>query len=278
MSATRLLLLALLLPCALSACENVSDQASVSDITAAQETEQYDDVIRAPGQALQGTPDRREPQLIQRANLSLRVDNYAEAAAAVPRIVGTFDAYLAGEQERRHSYRVSNTYTIRVASAQFDSLLTALGVLADEYESRTISVDDVSEEFIDLEARLNARRAVEARYTELLARARNVDEVLSVQARLAEVREEIERAEGRFRYLQDRVAMSTVELTLFEESAAGLASGPGFFRRLATAFGTGWEVLLEGLIVIVAAWPFWVLLLLALLGRRAWRQRNASVS
>ena len=223
---------------------------------------------------VQDTSGRRAPVLIRRAELFLRVRDYAEAAAEVPRIVGRFDAYLAGEQEYRHSYRVSNTYTIRVASAQFDSLLAALDTLAVAVEQRTINVDDVTEEFVDAEARLRARRAVEAQYLQLLGRANDVEDVLAFQSQLAQVREEIERAEGRLRFLQNRVAMSTISLTIFDESPAGFASGPGFLRRIGDAFAGGWDTLLESVVVVVALWPLWLLVALVLLARRLWRQRN----
>ena len=217
---------------------------------------------------------RRAPILLRTADLTFRVGDYPEAAAAVPRIVGQFDAYLAGEEENRSSYRVSNTYTIRVASVQFDSLLTALTALADDVEHRSISVTDVTEEFVDVEARLRARRAVEAQYVALLERAADVEDVVAVQEKLAQVREEIERAEGRLRYLRDRAAMSTVRLTLFEESPTGIASGPGFFDRLGDAFADGWDVFLGLLVGMVALWPLWLIVGLAIWGWRVWRRRH----
>ncbi len=217
------------------------------------------------------TARRRAPILIRRATLSLRVDDYVEASGAVPGIVGRFDAYLAGEQESRQSYRVSNTYTIRVAAAEFDSLMAALTDLADEVDSRSITVDDVTEEFVDVEGRLRARRAVEAQYVTLLARANDVEEVLAVQTALARVREEIESAEGRLRFLRDRAALSTITLTLYEESPTGISQGPGFFSRLARGFADGWETFLGFLVGVVTLWPFWLVLGAAVWAFRRWR-------
>ena len=203
----------------------------------------------------------------------MRVDDYAETAATLPALVGQFDAYLAGERERRDAYRVSNTYTVRVAAAQFDALLAALTGLAEEVEARTVTVDDVTEEFVDLEARLRARRAVEDRYVALLGRADKVTDVIAVQQQLAQVREEIERAEGRMRYLTDRASMSTVEVTLYETTPAGLAGGPSFFHRLGDAFGGGWRAPLALVVGAVAVWPLWIALGLGALAYNRWRRR-----
>ena len=231
-----------------------------------------------PVRTVQDTTARQAPVLIRRASLDLRVDDYDEASAAVPGIVGRFDAYLAGEEESRQPYRVSNTYTIRVAAPAFDSLMAALVGLADEVDGRRVSVDDVTEEFVDTAARLEARRAVEARYVALLGRASSVEEVLQVQRALAEVREEIESAEGRLRWLRDRAAMSTVTLTLYEASPTGLASGPGFFARIGGAVGDGWELLLGLLVGAVTVWPLWLLVGVAAWALRGWRRRRRAVA
>lgn len=272
----RLLLLAAL-AVGLAACQGDASYAPAPTteslaLEQAPETDASADMA-PPSQPVQA-PSRRTPVLLRTADLTFRVGDYPEAAAAIPRIVRQFDAYLAGEEESRSSYRVSNTFTIRVASAQFDSLLTALAALADDVEHRSISVTDVTEEFVDVEARLRARRAVEAQYVALLGRAADVEDVVAVQEKLAQVREEIERAEGRLRYLRDRAAMSTVRLTLFEESPTGIASGPGFFDRLGNAFGDGWDTFLGLLVGMVTLWPLWLIAGLALWGWRAWRRRN----
>lgn len=217
---------------------------------------------------------RRAPVLIRRAELTLRVDDYAEATGAVPGIVDRFDAYLAGEDASQSGNQVRNTFTVRVAAAQFDSLLAALTDLADVVEGRSISVDDVTEEYVDVEGRLRARRAVEAQYVTLLARASDVEEVLAVQQALAEVREEIESAEGRLRFLRDRAAMSTITLTLYETSPTGLSTGPGFFRRTGDAFADGWRAFVDVLVGLVALWPLALVLALGVLGVRRWRRRH----
>src|SRR5690606_33897713 len=128
----------------------------------------------------------------------------------------------------------------------------------------------------DLEARLRARRAVAERLTELLARADTVEEILAVQTQLAQVQEEIASAEGQLRYLRNQVALSTITLTIFEESATGVASGSPFFTRIGDAFAVGWEGVQELAVGLVALWPLWALLaLLVPLYRRHVRHRAA---
>ncbi|MEO1075095.1 MAG: DUF4349 domain-containing protein, partial [Bacteroidota bacterium] len=166
-----------------------------------------------------------ERQLIKTGRLSLRVDDYDEAVGALRDTVARFDAYLAGEQEQRRTYRIENTVTVRVRAAEFDAMVAALASIARTVESRSIDVQDVTEEFVDVEARLRSRRAAEERYLAILQQADDVNDVLAVQRQLDQVREEIERVEGRLRFLRDRVGFSTLTVTLFEETEYALTEG-----------------------------------------------------
>jgi hypothetical protein len=73
-----------------------------------------------------------------------------------------------------------------------------------------VQAEDVTEEFRDLEVRLKSARAVQARLTELLAKAAKVEESIAIERELDRVSGEIERIEGRIKYLKDRAAFSTI--------------------------------------------------------------------
>ncbi|MEM8556351.1 MAG: DUF4349 domain-containing protein [Bacteroidota bacterium] len=224
--------------------------------------------------AQQPSPSRIERQLIKTGRLSLRVDDYDDAIAALRDSVARFEAYLAGEQEQRRTYRIENTVTVRVAAADFDAMVEALTSLARTVESRSVNVQDVTEEFVDVQARLRSRRAAEERYLAILQQASDLNDVLAVQRQLDQVREEIERVEGRLRYLRDRVGFGTLTVTLFEETEYALTEGPGFFSQVADAFVDGWRALLDFVLVALALWPFVMLLVGSVWLYRRWRRRN----
>ncbi len=225
----------------------------------------------APSQAADTAAVERK--LIRRANVRLRVDDYAEARAAVAALAERFGAYVGGENERRYGGRVENTLTLRVEAERFEELMGALlGV--GEVEARAVDTEDVTRQYVDLAARLRARRAVEARYAELLARANSVEDVLAVERQLAQVREEIESATGQLRYLRNQVALSTITLTLVEESVGGLAAGPGFRTRIGRAFEAGWAGVQALVVGFVGLWPLWLLVLLTLPFVRRYERRR----
>ncbi len=255
----RLLLLALVLaacqsqaPESASASETALIQVNAADLPAQEEL----GLTSAPPPGPEPAAARNR-RLIRRAEIGLRVRDYASARAEVDGLARRFGAYVGGENEGRSDTEIRNRLTLRVPAERFEPLLAALVGVGDGVEYRTITADDVTEQWVDLEARLRARRAVEARYQEILARANTVEEVLAVEARLGETREAIEAAEGRLRYLRDQVGLSTITLVLTQRTATALA-GPGFFGRLGDAFRNGWNGLTEATLTFAALWPLWL--------------------
>lgn len=206
--------------------------------------------------AQQATPAQlAEQKLIKTAHLGLAVDDYAAAMDSVRRTVVRFEAYLGGENEQRGTYRIENTFTVRVAPDQFDALLVALADIADQVDYRRVTVQDVTEQYVDTEARLRSQQAAEAQYLAILERSGSIEEVLAVQRRLDEVREEIERSQGRLRYLDNQIGLSTVTVSLYQQTDYSLAASPGFFSQVGDALADGWRGVLAFVIAVAALWP-----------------------
>ncbi len=276
----------LFLALALAGCNASPDRSMEAPSMAGEAFDRADESAPSPAPttpaAFQADADDVAPDdpaarhLIRRATLRLRVDDYPDARAEVAALAERFDAYIGGEEERRYPGRIENTLTLRVEAARFEALMEALVALGDEVDARTVAVEDVTRQYVDLEARLAARRAVADRLTTLLARANSVTDVLAVQTQLAEVQEEIEAAEAQLRYLRNQVALSTITLTLFEESSTGVLAGPSFVSRLGRAFAAGWDGVIEVLVGVVVLWPLWVLGVAAVLLYRRLRRRKAA--
>jgi hypothetical protein len=105
-----------------------------------------------------------------------------------------------------------------VPAARFDELVRGLDPIG-RVEAVNVHTEDVGEEYVDVAARVANSRRLEERLVQLLAtRTGRLDDVLAVERELARVREEIERSEGRLRYLRTRAAMSTLTVTVHEPS------------------------------------------------------------
>ena len=157
---------------------------------------------------------------------------------------------------------------VRVPSAQFDKAINEIIKTGSQIIYQKTSGKDVTEEFVDLEARLRAKHALENQYLEIMKRASKISDVLEVQEKLTDVRTEIERMEGRRRYLDNQASLSTINITLQSPAAIVAATQNGFWRSIKNSFGDGVDeavgIVLSVIHFVIVALPVFVLVILPL--------------
>jgi hypothetical protein len=173
--------------------------------------------------------------------------------------VKTHQGYLADDREQRNPNTLEQAMTIRVPSEEFDELLADVSSGVTHFDKREIRAIDVTEEFVDVEARLKTKKETEARYRELLTQAKSVEEILKIEEQIDKLRAEIESTEGRLRLMKDRESYSTLSVSFYESSA----KAAGFGNRVFGNFLLGWQTVVEFTIAVVVIWP---LIFLASLG------------
>lgn len=154
--------------------------------------------------------------LIRNGNARLEVRAVDSAITTLRAVAQQFGGEIGNiSVNSRERYREAQV-ELRVPSESFDAALAALDSLG-KVEAVGVTATDVGEEYVDLGIRMANSRRLEQRLTELLStRTGKLDEILAVERELARVRSEIERHEGRVRYLEARVAMSTIAIALHE--------------------------------------------------------------
>jgi hypothetical protein len=237
----------------------------------------------------QQRPVQAERRIIRNADLNLESDVPEETQKKIAEIVEDRGGFVVESQQSssdiRSGQRDTVTMTVRVPADKFSESLDEIRKAAGRVLVETIKGQDVTEEFIDIEARLKAKRALEDQFMEIMKRSNTVADALNVQRQLAEVRGEIEKIEGRKRFLENQASLSTIRLRI-QTPAALSASGSGFFYRLTESVGMGFDAALTfvlGLVtVLIAIIPFVLLILLPLylliryLWRKARRRRTAA--
>ena len=206
------------------------------------------------------TPVKIAEKIKKTANIDISVDDYKVARAAIEKIVKKGTSYIVGENEQNSTYSISNTMIIRVTNKDFDGMVGSLSAVASHVNSKNISLEDVTAQFVDITARLKTKKEVEKRYLDLLQKAVKVTDILEVEAQLRVIREEIEAKEGELKYLNDQVDYSTINLSLHQNFEYVPQDEPGFFGRMGHAFGNGWNGFLSFLIGIAYTWPLWLIL------------------
>src|SRR5690348_734623 len=155
--------------------------------------------------------------VIRTGQTSIEVDTLERAVAEVRLLAARVGGYVANTtmQTGRGQLRAA-TLEVKIPADRFDDGLGGLAGLG-KLESVNVNAEDVGEEFTDVSARMTNARRLEGRLIELLAtRTGKLKDVLDVEHELARVREEIERYEGRLRYLRAHTAMSTLSIYIHE--------------------------------------------------------------
>ena len=184
-----------------------------------------------------------ERKIVKTGNISLEVEDVAKAMDEVAEVADELGGYVVSSHKYERKKGISGSVTIRVPADRFDEAFERLRQLAINVPQESTEARDVTEEYVDLQARLRNLEATEAQYLALLEKATTVEEMLKVQQALSNVREEIERIEGRMKYLERTSDMSLIEVSLEETKAlAEPWSASNAFRsavRGLTTFGRG---------------------------------------
>lgn len=238
------------------------------------------------GQSQESQQAAVERKIIRDADINLEVASPAEGQRKLASIAEAHGGFVVTSESRlqEDASRDSQpleivTVQLRVPAPRFDAALGEIRAVGTRVRAEKQTGKDVTEEFIDLDARLRTQRALEAQFLEIMKRAAKVSEALEVQSQLAVVRTEIERVEGRRRFLENQAALSTINATLQTPAALVSVNTSGFFYGVKSAFGDGIDIaamLILGIIRFgIALLPvlLFVVLPLALLWRYLLRPR-----
>ncbi|HEX6574155.1 MAG TPA: DUF4349 domain-containing protein [Gemmatimonadaceae bacterium] len=165
--------------------------------------------------------------LIRTGGASIEVRELDPAIMMVRQLATQLGGYVANSSITGGRDQIrSATLELKIPAARYDQAVGGLGAIG-KVESVNTNVEDVGEEYVDIDARVANAKRLEERLVNLLAtRTGKLEDVLAVERELARVREEIERYDGRLRYLRTRAAVSTLTITV-HEPAPILGQNPG---------------------------------------------------
>jgi hypothetical protein len=240
--------------------------------------------LAASPQAARAAVPEVGPQIVQTATVRLavargRFDEVVDEARSVATGLGGFVVSSSASQGVGQRL-VRGTLVLRIPARSYAEAMRSLAALG-RVEARTENGQDVSQEFVDLRARVRQLQAVESQLLELLDRANSVGAALAVQEQLSQVQLELEQARGRLQFLDDQVTFATISLGIHERVAPVAKGGDGRFGIV-----DAWSKAADGFLAVLG-WTFVVLataapvvLVLALaflLGRAAWRRSLPSL-
>ncbi|MFI9813094.1 DUF4349 domain-containing protein [Saccharothrix variisporea] len=235
--------------------------------------------VEPPGKAVE-TPKAEQPptagadrMLVRTAAVELRTADVTTVLGQVKDVALDKGGYPAQE----NSTQTKGTVTLRVPGDRLDAVLKDLRALPDtEVARQELKSEDVTEQVVDVEARLANQRASVERVRGLLERAGSTSEITQIEAELTKRQSELESLQRRYDTLKSQVAMSTLTVTVTQKSSVPVArdEDPTFL----SALGGGWDALVGAvswvLVVLGAVLPFAVVLGVPVVAYLVWRRNR----
>ena len=223
------------------------------------------------------TAEVQDQKIIKSASLAFETQELDATHRKILQLAQQYKGIVQEDNSGKSYDRIYRNIIIRIPSENFQKIVDGISDGVKYFDRREISRQDVTEEFVDIEARLKAKRELEKRYLELLRQAKNVKEMLEIERELSLIREEIEAKQGRLQYLQSRVSMSTIAIEFYKTTAeTGVTVSYG--QKIKNALLGGWEGVSVFFLGLLYLWPFFLIGLLIILFIRFYVKKKKRIN
>ena len=215
-------------------------------------------------------------KIVKTAEIGIRAERVRDSAAQAQQVAAQFGGSVLSSQIVRGDGFVHADLVLLVPSPEFEKALDELRGLGKEVTTDTVRGEDVTEEFVDLESRERNLLAAEQSLLELYDRAQSVNDALTIERELTNIRDQIEQVQGRIQYLEQRTASSQIALSIQPVTHAA-SPQPSWHptRVVAQAWNASLGVLQALATVILSAVVFgWWLTPVLVAGFVWWRRRG----
>jgi hypothetical protein len=193
-----------------------STGASAPEASARMIKGQTEDSSLSKADNAQAASEAIERKIIRNGKLTIETDSPTSGQSKITSIAESLGGFVITSEFKQGGTSASESViiTVRVPATQFNEALEKIRTTGNQVLDENVTGQDVTEEFLDLEARIKTKKALEAQFLEIMKQAKNVSDALEVQTEISNVRTEIERMEGRKRFLQNQASLSTITITL----------------------------------------------------------------
>lgn len=217
----------------------------------------------------QTQPTVTERKIIRNADLQLEANAPEETQQKIAAIAESKGGFVIESTQSSSDVKVTTrdvvSMTVRVPAEKFNEALDEIRQSGNRVIMETVKGQDVTEEFVDIEARLKAKKALEEQFIEIMKRSNSVADALNVQRELANVRGEIEQIEGRKRFLENQSSLSTIKIRI-QTPTAFSANSSGFLYQMRQAMSSGFSFALNFILVLITLFigllPFLIFIVL----------------
>ncbi|MCF7568725.1 DUF4349 domain-containing protein [Sabulilitoribacter arenilitoris] len=222
---------------------------------------------------ISSSPQAIKQQIIKESYLHFETQNLDKTYNQIKQFIIQNKGFIQDDQSNKSYSRITRSLTIRIPINNFQKTIDSISNRVEFFDTKRVSSKDVTEEFIDLEARLKAKQTLEKRYLELLSKAKNVKEILEIEKELSKIREEIEAKQGRLKYLTNKVALSTLNIEFYKHTAESRVT-ISYGTKMWNAIKSGFNGLSMFFIGILHIWPFIIILIILFFLIKKWLKKK----
>ncbi len=211
-------------------------------------------------------PDVLNRMIIKTGTMNLETEKYDETINQINDYVKKAGGFITNSSSQVNaSGKKQGAITIRITSDKYDMMIKDMSNFGKVLNSQ-INGNDVTSEYIDLQARMTTQAELEKRLLSLLnEKTAKLVDVVEVEEKLSSVRQNIEQSQGRMKYLKNQSDFSTLTVSVYEPSLMITSSGGGFFYEIERGFSKGlkgFTEVLSGMITFfIALMPVVILIL-----------------
>jgi DNA repair exonuclease SbcCD nuclease subunit len=201
-------------------------------------------------------PTPTDTKIIKNADLKFETEDVNDSYGVIQNAAKKYQATIQNDASGKDYGSVFRNLTIRIPNKNFDLFIAAITKGVQHFDTKEISQQDVTETYIDIESRMKSKKKLEERYLQLLNKANKVSEMLEIEKKLSEIREEIEAKEGQLKYMQNRVSLSTISIEMYTNNASESGATVSISSKIWNAMKEGLNSLSNFMLSLLSIWPF----------------------
>jgi hypothetical protein len=194
-------------------------------------------------------------KLIKTGDISFETEELLATKKNILTAIKKYKGYVSTDNETKQYGSINYSISVRIPSINFDKLIDEISIGVEEFDQKNIYVQDVTEEFLDVEARIKTKKELEQRYIKILNKANTVSEILNIERQIGELRTDIERFEGRLKYLKSQISFSTLNINFYKT----LSTETKFGKEFSNGMDSGWDNLIWFFVALTYVWPFLII-------------------
>jgi len=230
--------------------QQIPDQAGVTKETEKADTRgmTFNKVSLSDTEQVEETTAALDRKIIRNADLTMEVASTTDTQQKIVSIAEAHGGFVVTSEAKQRDTQEPAQRTldiklvVRIPENQFGVALDQIRALANNLPEAKITGQDVTEEFIDLEARIKTQKALETQFLQIMKQANKIADALEVQRQIAEVRAEIEKLEGRKHFLENRSSLSTITINLITPKPMVVVPTTGFRHSVSDAISDSIDI------------------------------------